>query len=59
MRTEALKEAQKRHREGIIQFNLSFSPSERELYTKARDKAEEEGISLNALIKSALEKMLQ
>ncbi len=58
MRTEALKEAQKRHREEIIQFNLSFSPSERELYNKAKDKAEEEGISLNALIKTALAQML-
>lgn len=58
MRTEALKEAQKRHREGLIQVNLSFSPSERELYNKVREKAEEEGLSLNALIKSALAQML-
>lgn len=58
MRTEALKEAQKKHREGIIQFNLSFSSSEHELYTRALEKADKENISLNAFIKRAIKEML-
>ncbi len=55
-RTEALKRAQKKYMQGLIQFNLTFAPEEYELYYKAREKAAAEGISLNAWIKQQMNK---
>lgn len=55
-RTEALKRAQRKYAQGLIQFNLTFSPEEYALYYKAKEKAATEGISLNAWIKQQMNK---
>ena len=58
MRTEALKEAQKRHRSGIKRVDVSFSSAETELYKKLLKYAEEKNVSVNNVVKTALNQML-
>lgn len=58
MRTEALKEAQKRYRSGIKRVDVFFSETETELYKKLLEYAEKENVSVNYAVKTALSEML-
>ena len=57
-RTEALKNAQKRHRSGIKRVDVSFAETETELYQKLLKYAEKENVSVNNAVKTALSEML-
>lgn len=56
MRSEALKRAQQKNLQRLIQFNLTFAPEEHDIYYHAKKKAGEEGTSLNAWIKQQMNK---
>ena len=56
MRTEAMKRAQHKNLQRLIQFNLTFAPEEHDIYYRAKNKAAAEGLSLNAWIKQQMNK---
>ena len=57
MRSEALKDAQKRHAEKLIRFQISFTEKDAYLFTKLKRRCIEEGKSMNSLIKQLIDEM--
>lgn len=57
MRSEALKEAQKRHAESLKRLVITFTPSDVHLLDKLKRRCISEEKSMNSLIKELIEKM--
>ncbi len=57
MRTEALKETQKRHAAKLKRVEIQFSPSEAPLYDKLQERAKKEQKSVNAVIKGLIREL--
>lgn len=57
MRSEALKETQKRYFSKLKRVEIQFSPSEEPLYNKLHKRAEQENKSVNAVIKDMIREL--
>lgn len=57
MRSEALKETQKRYFSKLKRVEIHFSPSEEPLYNKLHERAEREKKSVNAVIKDMIREL--
>ena len=55
MRSEALKRAQARYQEKGKRGEVKFTANDISLYNDLKEKAEQEGISIQAFIKKSLE----
>lgn len=55
MRSEALKRAQARYQEKVKRVEVKFTANDISLYNDLKEKAEQEGISIQAFIKKSLE----
>ena len=57
MRSEALKETQKRYFSKLKRVEIQFSPSEEPLYNKLQERAEKEKKSVNAVVKDMIREL--
>lgn len=54
MRSEALKETQRRYARTLRRVEVQFTPAESPLYDKLQSRAQEERKSVNAVIKDLI-----
>lgn len=57
MRSEALKETQKRYFSKLKRVTIHFSPSEEPLYNKLHERAERSNKSVSALVKDMIREL--
>lgn len=57
MRSEALKEAQRRHAQKLKRVEIQFSPDEEHLYNKLQERAKKEQKSVNAVVKDLIREL--
>lgn len=57
MRSEALKETQKRYLSKLLRVGIYFSPEEKPLYDKLQERAVREQKSVNAVVKDLIREL--